>query len=267
MNSVATAPINGTLSHDATAISVRGLDFHYGPKKALDNVTMDIPRRQVTAFIGPSGCGKSTLLRCFNRMNDRIDGAGIRRGSIHLDGQDIHSHNIDPVQLRRQVGMVFQKSNPFPRSIYENVAYGLELHGIKHKDAIEKAVQESLMAAALWEEVKDQLHQSAYALSGGQQQRLCIARAIAVKPKVLLMDEPCSALDPIGAARIEELITQLKSSYTIVVVTHNMQQAMRIADQTGLFHLGQLIEYRDTMDLFENPQHEMAVRYITGRIG
>jgi phosphate transport system ATP-binding protein len=248
-------------------IQVDEVDFVYGEKKALDEVTMEIGRQRVTAFIGPSGCGKSTLLRCFNRMNDRIDGARVSSGRIHLEGHDIHAPHIDPVQLRRQVGMVFQKSNPFPSSIHENVAYGLKLHGETDREKLDGIVEESLKAAALWDEVKDQLKQSAFALSGGQQQRLCIARAIAVKPKVLLMDEPCSALDPIGTARVEELIVSLKERYTIVIVTHNMQQAMRVADETALFHLGRLIEYRETMPLFEDPQHEIAVRYITGRIG
>lgn len=267
MNSTASAPTNGAARPGATAIHVRNLDFFYGSKKALDGVTMEIPARRVTAFIGPSGCGKSTLLRCFNRMNERVDDARITRGSIHLGGQDIHSPEVDPVQLRRRVGMVFQKSNPFPRSIYENVAYGIQLHGKMEKQALDQIVEQSLTAAALWDEVKDQLHQSAYALSGGQQQRLCIARAIAVKPSILLMDEPTSALDPIASARIEELITHLKADYTIVVVTHNMQQAMRIADETALLHLGRLIEHRETMSLFENPQHEIASSYITGRVG
>ncbi len=248
-------------------IEVRDLDFYYGEKPALVQVTMDIPERQITSFIGPSGCGKSTLLRCFNRMNDRIHGARIHGGRVLIGGQDIHAPHVDPVKLRRQVGMVFQKSNPFPRSIFENVVYGLMLHGEKNRERMESIAEESLAAAGLWDEVKDQLHESAYSLSGGQQQRLCIARAIAVKPKILLMDEPCSALDPISTARVEELIVQLKEKYTIVIVTHNMQQAMRVADQTALFYLGELVEFRSTMAVFEDPQHEMAIRYITGRTG
>lgn len=259
--------LNQPASQLPAAIQVRNVDFFYGSNQTLFDVTLDIPRHCATAFIGPSGCGKSTLLRCFNRMNDRVEGAGVRAGKVLLEGQDIHSLTVDPVALRRRVGMVFQKSNPFPRSIYDNVAYGLQLHGDKRRDYLDHAVEESLRGAALWEEVKDRLHQSAYSLSGGQQQRLCIARAIAVKPEVLLMDEPCSALDPIATARVEELIGQLKTKYTLVMVTHNMQQAMRTADFTALFYLGKLVEYEETMTMFERPREKLTQDYITGRFG
>jgi phosphate transport system ATP-binding protein len=255
------------LTASQVSLHVSGVDFYYGRSLALSQISMDIPRHHVTAFIGPSGCGKSTLLRCFNRMNDRIPGAGIRKGHIHLDGEDIHSPGMDPVALRRRVGMVFQKSNPFPRSIFDNVAYGLQILGATPAGILQETVEQSLRAAALWDEVKDRLHQSAYSLSGGQQQRLCIARAIAVKPSVLLMDEPCSALDPIASAKIEELISQLREAFTIVIVTHNMQQALRVADFTALFYLGQLIEYRPTLPLFEVPREKITQQYVTGRFG
>lgn len=261
------APAKNPVSHLPTSIQVRDVDFYYGSKQTLFDVTMDIPRHQATAFIGPSGCGKSTLLRCFNRMNDRVDGAGVRKGAITVEGTDIHSNALDVVQLRRQVGMVFQKSNPFPRSIYENIAYGLRLHGENRQDYLDHVVEESLRGAALWDEVKDRLEQSAYGLSGGQQQRLCIARAIAVKPQILLMDEPCSALDPIATARVEDLFHQLKETYTLVIVTHNMQQAMRTADFTALFYLGKLVEYDETMALFENPRQKLTDDYVRGRFG
>jgi len=255
------------VSHLPTSIQVRDVDFYYGDKQTLFDVSLDIPKNKATAFIGPSGCGKSTLLRCFNRMNDRVDGAMVKRGAITVEGQDIHSQALDVVQLRRQVGMVFQKSNPFPRSIYENITYGLQLHGERRKDYLEHVVEESLRGAALWDEVKDRLDQSAYGLSGGQQQRLCIARAIAVKPQVLLMDEPCSALDPIATSRVEDLFHQLKEKYTLVIVTHNMQQAMRTADFTALFYLGKLVEYDETMHLFENPREKLTDDYVRGRFG
>lgn len=255
------------VSHLPTSIQVRDVDFYYGSKQTLFDVSLDIPKNQATAFIGPSGCGKSTLLRCFNRMNDRVDGAQVKRGLITVEGLDIHSQALDVVQLRRQVGMVFQKSNPFPRSIYENISYGLALHGETRKDYLDHVVEESLRGAALWDEVKDRLDQSAYGLSGGQQQRLCIARAIAVKPQVLLMDEPCSALDPIATARVEDLFNQLKEKYTLVIVTHNMQQAMRTADYTALFYLGKLVEYDETMRLFENPKEKLTDDYVRGRFG
>ena len=258
---------SASLAGDQVCLRVRDLDFAYGSAIALNNIGMDVARHQVTAFIGPSGCGKSTLLRCFNRMNDRVPGAGIRRGSILLEGQDIHDPSVDPVSLRRQVGMVFQKSNPFPRSIFDNVAYGLQLHSKPPRHEVERIVEESLRAAALWDEVKDRLGQSAFGLSGGQQQRLCIARAIAVQPQVILMDEPCSALDPIATGRIEELILQLRERFTVVIVTHNMQQALRTADFTALFYLGRLIEYRPTIDLFEVPKERITQQYVTGRFG
>ena len=255
------------VSHLPVCIQTKNLDFFYGAKQALFDISLDMPRHQATALIGPSGCGKSTLLRCINRMNDRVDGASVRRGEVIVEGQEIHSPTVDPVDLRRRVGMVFQKSNPFPRSIYENVAYGLRLHGEKRKDYLDQCVEESLRGAALWDEVKDRLDQSAFGLSGGQQQRLCIARAIAVKPQVLLMDEPCSALDPIATAKVEDLIHKLKARYTLVIVTHNMQQAMRTADFTALFYMGKLVEYDETMQLFENPRERLTQDYITGRFG
>ncbi|MBL9155147.1 MAG: phosphate ABC transporter ATP-binding protein [Verrucomicrobiales bacterium] len=250
---------------DSPAIRVSGVDFHYGDKKALSDISFDIPRNQVTAFIGPSGCGKSTLLRCFNRMNDKIRGAGITRGQIEVEGLDIHSPRVDPVALRREVGMVFQKSNPFPATIYENVAYGLRITGEKRRQVLDRVVEESLRGAALWDEVKDRLQDNAFGLSGGQQQRLCIARAIAVKPRVLLMDEPCSALDPIATLKVESLILELKSRYTVVIVTHNMQQATRVSDYTAFFYLGELIEYDQTTTIFSNPSREATENYVTGR--
>jgi len=252
---------------DPFTFKVEALDFAYGTKLALNQINLEIPRHQVTAFIGPSGCGKSTLLRCFNRMNDRVSGAGIRSGRILLENEDIHSPQIDPVALRRRVGMVFQKSNPFPRSIAENVAYGLDLQGPRSAARTQEIVEESLRAAALWDEVKDRLGQSAYSLSGGQQQRLCIARAIAIQPEILLMDEPCSALDPIATAKVEELILTLRERFTVIIVTHNMQQALRVSDQTALFYLGSLIEYRPTLALFETPREKLAQEYVTGRFG
>jgi phosphate transport system ATP-binding protein len=226
-----------------------------------------MPARAVTAFIGPSGCGKTTLLRCINRMNDLIDGARIVGGAIRLDGVDINAPAVDVVDLRRRVGMVFQKSNPFPKSIYENIAYGLRVAGVNKRSRINEAVEKSLRAAALWEEVKDRLDTNAFGLSGGQQQRLCIARALAVEPDVVLMDEPCSALDPIATAKIEELIHELKAQYTIVIVTHNMQQAGRISDFTAFFYLGRLIEFGPTAKIFTNPGEKQTEDYITGRFG
>src|SRR5438270_13854942 len=234
-------------------IRVDDVDFCYGIRQVLFDINLEIPPRAVTAFIGPSGCGKTTLLRCFNRMNDLIDGAHISSGQIVLDGRDMHAPDIDVVDLRRRVGMVFQKSNPFPKSIYENVAYGLRVLGVKKKSRINEAVEKSLRASALWDEVKDRLEANAYGLSGGQQQRLCIARALAVEPEVILMDEPCSALDPIATAKVEELINQLKADYTIVIVTHNMQQAGRCSDLTAFFYLGRLIEFGSTAKIFSNP--------------
>lgn len=250
-----------------TIIEVEDLDFAYGTNKVLHDITLHIPSRAVTAFIGPSGCGKTTLLRCFNRMNDLVDGAQITSGAIRIDGVNINDPQIDVVDLRRNVGMVFQKSNPFPKSIYDNIAYGLRIAGITKRALIDEAVEKSLRSAALWDEVKDRLHVSGYGLSGGQQQRLCIARALAVEPEIVLMDEPCSALDPIATAKVEELIRQLKTRYTIVIVTHNMQQAGRISDNTAFFYLGRLIEYGDTRKIFSNPAQRQTEDYITGRFG
>ena len=248
-------------------IDMRDLDFAYGANKVLHDVSLDIPAQAVTAFIGPSGCGKTTLLRCINRMNDLIEHARITRGAIRLGGTDINAPEVDVVDLRRRVGMVFQKSNPFPKSIYENISYGLRIAGINKRSQIDEAVEKSLRASALWDEVKDRLDANAFGLSGGQQQRLCIARALAVEPDVILMDEPCSALDPIATAKIEELIYELKTKYTIVTVTHNMQQAGRISDYTAFFYLGRLIEFGPTTKIFTNPSEKQTEDYITGRFG
>jgi phosphate transport system ATP-binding protein len=248
-------------------IAVRDLDFVYGSHKVLHNVTLEMPARAVTAFIGPSGCGKTTLLRCINRMNDLVDGARITEGAIHLDGVDVNAPEVDVVDLRRRVGMVFQKSNPFPKSIYENISYGLRIAGVNKRSLIDEAVEKSLRGAALWDEVKERLDANAFGLSGGQQQRLCIARALAVEPEVILMDEPCSALDPIATAKIEELIHELKTQYTIITVTHNMQQAGRISDYTAFFYLGRLIEFGSTAKIFTNPSEKQTEDYITGRFG
>jgi phosphate transport system ATP-binding protein len=250
-----------------TIIDVDRLDFHYGAHHALHQITLKIPDRKVTAFIGPSGCGKSTLLRCFNRMNDLIDATRVSGGSIRIRGVDINSPDVDVIELRKRVGMVFQKSNPFPKSIYDNIAYGLRLHGIKDKAKLDEIVEKSLRGAALWDEVKDRLQLSGLGLSGGQQQRLCIARAIAVEPEVILMDEPCSALDPIATAKVEELIQELRERYTIVIVTHNMQQAARCSDYTAFFYLGKLIEFSDTRTLFMNPANAQTEAYVSGRFG
>ncbi len=250
-----------------TMIEVENLDFYYAEARALHEVSIQIPAHKVTAFIGPSGCGKTTLLRCFNRMNDLVDIARIGGGSIKVHGVDINHPDVDVIALRRQVGMVFQKSNPFPKSIYENVTYGLQIQGINDRKKLDEVVEQSLRGAALWEEVKDRLHQSGMGLSGGQQQRLCIARAIAVEPSIILMDEPCSALDPIATSKVEELIQQLKTKYTIVIVTHNMQQAGRCSDHTGFFYLGKLIEFSKTEKIFTNPVHKQTEDYITGRFG
>jgi phosphate transport system ATP-binding protein len=248
-------------------IEVHDLHFAYGHTCALKALSFDIPDRQVTAFIGPSGCGKSTLLRCFNRMNDEIPGARVSHGSIHIGGVNINDRSVDVVKLRREVGMVFQKSNPFPRSIFDNVAFGLRLHGMRHSARLTQAVEEALESAALWDEVKDRLHDSALGLSGGQQQRLCIARSLAVKPRIILMDEPCSALDPIATAKVEDLIWTLKQQYTIIIVTHNMQQASRVADHTAFFHLGELVEFSPTLKLFSNPAHKLTEDYLRGTFG
>jgi phosphate transport system ATP-binding protein len=251
----------------SVAIGVRDMDFNYGKSVALKDINLEIQRNEITAFIGPSGCGKSTLLRCFNRMNDLIPGAKVVRGEILIDGVDIHSPEVDSVELRRRVGMVFQKSNPFPRSIYENVAYGPRILGENSKEVLDGLVEKSLRGAALWDEVKDRLHESAFGLSGGQQQRLCIARATAVNPAIILMDEPCSALDPIATARVEELILAMKENYTIVIVTHNMQQATRVSDRTAFFYLGELVEYDTTAKIFTSPSHSRTEAYISGRFG
>jgi len=249
-------------------IGIEDVDFAYGNHQVLFNVNLDIPERAVTSFIGPSGCGKTTLLRCINRMNDLIDGARITQGSISINGTDINTPNVDVVDLRRRVGMVFQKSNPFPKSIYDNIAYGLRIAGVSKRSRIDEAVEKSLRSAALWDEVKDNLHKkSGASLSGGQQQRLCIARALAVQPEVLLMDEPCSALDPISTGKIEELIFQLKEQYTIVIVTHNMQQAARVAEFTGFFLLGKMIEFDKTEKIFTKPSDKRTEDYVTGRFG
>lgn len=247
-------------------LEARKANLFYGEKQALKDITMAIEANTVTAFIGPSGCGKSTFLRCFNRMNDLIDGVKIT-GDLLIDGIDIYKSRIDVDEHRKRIGMVFQKPNPFPKSIFENVAYGLQIKGVNNKAVLNEAVERSLKQAALWEEVKDELKKSALSLSGGQQQRLCIARTLAVEPSVILMDEPASALDPISTSKIEELIFELKSKYTIVIVTHNMQQAARISDKTGFFYLGELIEYDKTDKIFTNPAKESTQNYITGRFG
>ena len=250
-----------------TKISARGVQVYYGDTHAIKDVDVDIEDRTVTAFIGPSGCGKSTFLRCLNRMNDTIDVCRVK-GEIKLDGEDIYDKRVDPVQLRAKVGMVFQKPNPFPKSIYENIAYGPKIHGLAEgKDELDAIVEKSLKRAGLWEEVKDRLQDSGTALSGGQQQRLCIARAIAVDPEVILMDEPCSALDPIATAKIEELIAELNGRYAIVIVTHSMQQAARVSQRTAFFHLGKMVEYGRTSDIFTNPHEKRTQDYITGRYG
>lgn len=249
-----------------TKVSTKGLDLFYGAKQALSNVSLDIPAKRVTAFIGPSGCGKSTYLRTLNRMNDTIPGCKVT-GEVTVDGINIYDPKLDVVELRKRVGMVFQKSNPFPKSIWENVAYGPKILGEKNKQKLNEIVERSLRQAAIWEETKDRLHHSALGLSGGQQQRVCIARALATNPEVLLMDEPASALDPISTAKIEELIFQLKRDYTIIIVTHNMQQAARVSDLTAFFYIGELIEVGDTRDMFTNPKKKQTEDYITGRFG
>jgi phosphate transport system ATP-binding protein len=251
----------------APLIDVRNLNFYYGTKRALEDITIGVQPNLVTAFIGPSGCGKSTFLRTLNRMNDILAGTRVD-GQVLIDGQNIYGVGSDVVRLRRRVGMVFQKSNPFPKSIFENVAYGLRINGLaRNRAALQAKVEESLQAAAIWDEVKDRLHESALALSGGQQQRLCIARALAIEPDILLMDEPASALDPIATQRIEELVYQLKARYTIVIVTHNMQQAARVSDRTAFFWLGKLVEYAPTERIFTNPSQKLTEDYVTGRFG
>ena len=247
-------------------LDIEHLYFYYGSKEALRNISLALPRKRVTAFIGPSGCGKSTLLRCFNRMNDLVEGVHIE-GMIKLDDEDINAPDIDVIHLRRRVGMVFQKYNPFPKSIYENVVYGLRIAGVRNRTILNETVEKSLRAAALWDEVKDSLRESALRLSGGQMQRLCIARAIAVHPDIILMDEPCSALDPIATSHIEDLIDQLKQDYTVIIVTHNMQQAARVSDFTAFLYLGELIEFDVTNKIFTAPSKKQTQDYITGRFG
>ena len=255
----------GTERRDSM-ISIEGVSVFYGAKQAIRHVSLEVPERSVTAFIGPSGCGKSTLLRCFNRMNDEIPGCRTE-GSIIWKGMDILSREVDPVPLRRKIGMVFQKPNPFPKSIHDNIAYGLRIGGMRDRSEIDALVERSLRHAALWDEVKDRMDESAMGLSGGQQQRLCIARTLAVEPEVILMDEPCSSLDPIATGKIEDLIYHLKRDYTVIIVTHNMQQAARVSDLTGFFYLGELIEFDRTKQMFEAPRQELTERYITGRFG
>jgi phosphate transport system ATP-binding protein len=247
-------------------LDIQGFSLYYGNVQALCDISLAIRRQRVTAFIGPSGCGKSTLLRCFNRMNDLIENVRVN-GTILLDGEEINSPDMDVIQLRRRVGMVFQKSNPFPKSIYENIIYGLRLVGVRNKAILDETVERSLRGAALWDEVKDRLHRSALQLSGGQMQRLCIARAIAVNPEVILMDEPCSALDPIATGHVEDLIHALKQDYTVIIVTHNMQQAARVSDYTAFMYLGELIEYDETEKIFTAPEQTQTQDYITGRFG
>ena len=251
---------------ESAIITTNNVNLWYKEKQALESVSLKVPKNKVTALIGPSGCGKSTLLRCFNRLNDLIDHVKIT-GVITLDDKNIHAPGTDVVMLRKKVGMVFQKPNPFPKSVYENVAYGPRVHGVKDKTELDSLVEQSLRHAAIWDEVKDRLNDSALGLSGGQQQRLCIARTLAVEPDVILMDEPCSALDPIATAKIENLIDRLKKDYTVIIVTHNMQQAARVSDYTGFMYLGKLIECGKTIQIFEHPQEELTENYITGRFG
>lgn len=260
------SPESVDLSKHPPIIEVENVNLYYGASQALKDISLTMRRNQVTAFIGPSGCGKSTLLRCLNRMNDLIDSVRIE-GSIRLDGDEITGNRTDVISLRRRVGMVFQQSNPFPKSIYENIVYGLRIAGINDKATLDETVERSLKGAAIWNEVKDRLHDSALGLSGGQAQRICIARAIATNPEVILMDEPCSALDPLSTLKIEELIDELKEQYTIVIVTHNMQQAARVSDATAFFYLGELIEMGDTKKIFTNPEKQQTEDYITGRFG
>jgi phosphate transport system ATP-binding protein len=252
--------------HPDAKMLVRDLSVHYGAKRAVENVAIDVLEKRVLALIGPSGCGKSTFLRSLNRMNDTIEGVKVS-GSVVLDGHDIYASDVDPVLVRRKVGMVFQRSNPFPKSNFENVAYGLRIAGIRDRRTLEDAVERALRQAALWDEVKDRLHESGLGLSGGQQQRLCIARALAVEPEVLLMDEPASALDPIATAKVEDLVSELRESFTIVIVTHNMQQAARVSQQTGFFYMGRLVEVGDTTTIFTRPKQRETEDYITGRFG
>jgi phosphate transport system ATP-binding protein len=254
------------MTYEDEIIKTEQLNLWYSEKQALHDITMGIRPNKITALIGPSGCGKSTLIRCFNRMNDVIDKCKIT-GKIFFHSNDIYSPEADAVEVRKKIGMVFQKPNPFPKSIYENVAYGSKVAGITNKNELDKIVENSLKNAALWEEVKDRLHESAMGLSGGQQQRLCIARSLSIEPEVILMDEPCSALDPIATAKIEDLMTGLKKKYTVIIVTHNMQQAARVSDYTAYMYLGKLIEFGETEQIFENPKEELTENYITGRFG
>jgi phosphate transport system ATP-binding protein len=270
----ATLPATAVPTGGSSAVPVGGaiididhVDFFYGQSQALHDVNLKLEEKKVTAFIGPSGCGKSTLLRCLNRMNDLIDGTRIAKGSIKIRGVDIHGPGVDVIELRKHVGMVFQKSNPFPKSIYDNITYGLRLQGVTDKSRLDGVVEKSLRGAALWDEVKDRLHASGLGLSGGQQQRLCIARAIAVEPDIILMDEPCSALDPISTTKVEELIHELKKQFTIVIVTHNMQQAARCSDRTAFFYMGKLVEFADTRTIFMNPSNPQTEAYVSGRFG
>ena len=264
MNSNESRPLR--LADETPAIVVRDVDLYYGDTKALKDVSMDIPKGRVTAFIGPSGCGKSTLLRCFNRMNDLVDNCRVE-GLIQIGGKDIYAPSIQVAELRRNVGMVFQKPNPFPKTIFENVAYGLRLKGVNEKHVLDEVVEKSLRQAALWDEVKDRLDLSGFSLSGGQQQRLVIARAVALEPEIILLDEPCSGLDPISTAKIENLLVQLKERYTVVIVTHNMQQAARVADYTAFMYLGELIEFGVTEQMFIKAEKQQTEDYITGRFG
>ncbi len=265
------APAAGTrqavADQDAERVlQISNLSLWYGESQALRNISLDIERHRITAFIGPSGCGKSTLLRCINRLNDLIDGVRIE-GQVHFEGRNVYDPEVEINALRQRIGMVFQKSNPFPKSIFDNVAYGPRIHGVRNKARLDEIVERSLTGAALWDEVKDRLTQSALGLSGGQQQRLCIARAIAIEPEVILLDEPCSALDPIATAKIEELMQDLKNRYTLVIVTHNMQQASRVSDSTAFMYLGELVEFGRTEQLFLNPEKKQTEDYITGRFG
>ncbi len=261
------SPAHAAAPSETAIIEMQDVDFFYGASQALHDISLTIEHHKVTAFIGPSGCGKSTLLRCLNRMNDLIDGTRVVGGAIKIHGVDINQPDVDVIELRKRVGMVFQKSNPFPKSIYENITFGLRLQGLNDRSRLDEIVEKSLRGAALWDEVKDRLHESGLGLSGGQQQRLCIARAIAVEPEIILMDEPCSALDPVATAKVEELIQELRRRYCIVIVTHNMQQAARVSDRTAFFYLGRLIEYADTRDIFTNPAKPQTEAYVSGRFG
>ncbi|MEN6342459.1 MAG: phosphate ABC transporter ATP-binding protein PstB [Methanospirillum sp.] len=258
--------IQQSTSAPETIIETRNLDLRYGDVRALKNISIPVLAGRVTALIGPSGCGKSTLLRCFNRMNDLVRDCRVE-GSVLYHGTNVYDPGYDVVELRKRVGMVFQKPNPFPKSIYENIAYGPRVHGEKDRNVLDRIVERSLRQAALWDEVKDRLEESALGLSGGQQQRLCIARTLAVEPEVILMDEPCSALDPIATAKIEDLIDDLKRDYTVIIVTHNMQQASRVSDYTGFMYLGELVEFGETLQIFERPKERLTENYITGRFG